>query len=489
MDVQPISQNVKKSWFKKNKIIIGLLLFSLVLQGVFFLCSAPRDWDETVYLNLGHDLSRAPLTYSLKNAGWNDFIPSNDSIYGWPNIGFRAPLLPYLLSFFYSLNFNFIIPFIIPIFGALSVLLVYFLGLKLFNKKIGLYSAMLFSLTPIHVYFGGKILTDDFFIFFILLSFFSFWEGYEKGNKKYKILFGLFLSLSLLARYTTLWIVPIFLIYFFIRDKSFKFVKDKYLWYAIGVFFLTLIPWFIYGFSYYHNPLGGFIHGFKAAGYWGLSQPWSFFFVNFWPAFSILGIFFIFSLIFILVKKLFSKKEIYLLLIWVFFFLIIAMLMPHKENRFILPILPAVCLISGFFIDSFKKYKNIIFGSICIILVISLGHLFIVEYKYSKNLINSCFLEANKFLADSSASLIITNKSPMVHFYSQKEVHSYTNPWNLEAFDKMISLNYRNRIIYIFFDNYDVSINLKTKKDLENNFEKISECSQGSGYYTIYKYR
>ena len=73
-----------------------------------------------------------------------------------------------------------------------------------------------------------------------------------------------------------------FLFYFLIRDKSLKFLKDKYLWYAIGIFFWTLVSWFIYSFKYYGNILGAFIHGFKAAGYWGGVQSWNFFFVNSW---------------------------------------------------------------------------------------------------------------------------------------------------------------------------------------------------------------
>jgi len=61
-------------------------------------------------------------------------------------------------------------------------------------------------------------------------------------------------------------------------DKTLKFLKDKHLWYSILAFFVTLIPWFIYGVFQYNNPLGAFIHGFKASGYWGGLQSWTFFF-------------------------------------------------------------------------------------------------------------------------------------------------------------------------------------------------------------------
>lgn len=494
MDFSRIGIKIKTYWLemeKTDKFIIFVLIFSFLIRIAFLFYSPLRGWDETVYLNLGHDLSQNPLFYSLKNSGWNDFIPSTDIIYGWPNIGFRAPLLPYIISIFYALNLNLLIQIIIPFFSTLSIFLVYLFGKKLFDKKVGLYSAILFALIPIHVFYSGKIWTDPLVVFFILLTFISFWEGYEKENKKHKVLFGLFLALSLLARYTTLWIAPIFLFYFLVRDKSLKFLKDKYLWYAIGIFFLTLVPWFLYGFKFYGNILGAFIHGFKAAGYWGGAQSWNFFFVNSWKIFSIIGVLFIISLFYILFKKAFLKREIYLFLIWIIFFSAMVLAMPHKEERFILPIIPAICIISGFFINKIRKYKNIIFGLICIVLLTTLCGMFKVEYENAYSGVNLCFSDGNKFLANNSVdktSLVITNQLPIVHYYTQKEVRLYPVPWNLYLFRNMINSNYKDRKVYIFFANYDMK-DSKIKKDLNDNFDKVFECGRGWDNSAIYEYK
>ena len=491
-----ILQIVKRAWLswldveRKDMLIILVVLFAFLIRIIFLFYTPLRGWDETVYLNLGYQLSQNPLIYSLANSGWSDFIPSQDTIYGWPSIGFRAPLLPYLISVFYSLNLNFIVEIINPFLGAVSVFLVYILGKKLFDNNVGLYSATLFSLVPLHVYFSEQVLTDTFVVFFLLLTFVSFWEGYEKGNTMQKILFGLFFALSLLARYTTLWIAVVFFLYFFIRDRSLKFLTDKYLWYAISFFFVILAPWFIYSFAYYGNTLGAFVHGFRAASYWGGVQSWNFFFINSWHIFSAVGVVFIFSLIYIFFKKEFYKREVYLLLIWTFFFLGMAIYMPHKEERFIMPIIPAVCLISGFCISKFKRYKNTIFGLICAILIISLFGLFKIEYEKSKNKANICFSEGNKFLASDSInknSLVITNQSPIVYYYTQKENRIYPDPWSVESLKNIINLNHGNRIIYIFFTNYDMSIDSGVKNDLDNNFKKVFECSKDWGYSAIYE--
>ena len=106
MDISQIAKKIKLYWLqtdKIDKIIILVLVFSFLIRIAFLFYAPLRGWDETVYLNLGQDLSTNPLLYSLKDSGWNDFIPSSDAVFGFPNIGFRAPLLPYIISIFHQL--------------------------------------------------------------------------------------------------------------------------------------------------------------------------------------------------------------------------------------------------------------------------------------------------------------------------------------------------------------------------------------------------
>ena len=152
---------------KENKILLILLIISFLIRIAFAFVSPVPWWDETVYANLGYDLSRNFFYYSLQSAGWSDFIPGSDFPYSWPNIGFRAPLLPYTLSLFYFLKLNFLIDLFIPIIGSLSVLLVYFLGKILFNKRIAFYSALFFAFLPLHLFYSGMILTEVYATFFI----------------------------------------------------------------------------------------------------------------------------------------------------------------------------------------------------------------------------------------------------------------------------------------------------------------------------------
>ncbi len=490
-----MKNKIKNYWQELDKIdkfLIFFLFFSLILRVISLSYLHLRGWDETVYLNLGHDLSINPLLYSLKNSTWTDFIPSTDVIYGWPNIGFRAPVLPYTIALFSFLKLNFFIPVIIPLIGTFNVFLVYVLGKELFNKKIGLYAMILFSLVPINLYTSGKIWSDSVFVFFMLLTFISLWRGFELGNKRFKILFGLFFSLSLLSRYTAMWFAPIFLIFFLLKYKSLFFLKDKYLWYTVGLFFIILLPWFIYGFIYYDNPIGSFIHGFKAANYYGGVQSWNYFFVNHWRIFSITGVLFIFSFIHLFLKKEYLKKEVYLILVWFIFFSAMAIMMPHKEDRYILMVVPVVCLLSGLFIDKIGKYRNIIFGFICIMLLISACNTFKTDYLISIDNTNICFSSGNNFLAETligNNSLIMNNQSPIVHYYTGKEIILYPKILNINTVKNLINSKYQNKKVYIFFANYDMPMESNFKNDLDINFEKVFECVKGEGYSAVYIYK
>jgi 4-amino-4-deoxy-L-arabinose transferase-like glycosyltransferase len=477
---------------KETKILISLLVLALIIRIIFVYSTPIKIWDETVYANLGHDLSNNPFDYSVENNGWSDYIPSNgDDFYTWPKMGFRAPLLPYLLVPFYLFNLDFLIIFFIPVIGTLSVFLIYLLGKNLFNKKTGIYSAIIFLLIPLHIIYSAKILTGVLFTFLILLTFLCFWKGYEQNNKKYKVLFGVFLALALLSRYTALWIMPIFLIYFLIRDKSLKFLKDKYLGYSILAFFGTLIPWFIYGILEYNNPIGAFIHGAKGSGYWGGLQSWTFFFEHWWQMFSIIGFIFIIALIYLLYKKDFYKKEIYLLLIWFVFFLGMAIYMPHKEDRFILAIVPTITLISGYFINKIKKYKKFILMGIIFITLFSLYYQFYSDHNNSYTETNECFLEANSFLKNiKEKDLIVTDESSVVYYYTKKETRFYPKPWNYKTLINWKKEDSSKNSIYILFENHihkPEGEAEKIKEDLEKNSKKIWECSKKNGFSEIYK--
>ncbi len=472
-----------KGDFWKNRVLIGILILALIVR-IFFIYNFPvRWWDETVYSDLGYELSRGN-SYSFKQ-GWSDFVPGGYGKYAWPRAGFRAPLLPFLLMFFYLFKLEFLIDFLVPLIGTLGIFAVYLLGKELFNKRIGLYSAFFLALLPLHVFYSGRILTGVLSTTLITFSFLFFWRGFEKGSNKYKLLFGFFIALSLLSRYTVLWVFPVFLIYFLVRFRL-KFLEDKYLWYSGLIFLLTLSHWFLYGIIEYGDPLGAFIHGAKAASYWGGIQSWAFFFQHSWGMFSLISYLFLIALVYIIIRRKFLKKEFYLLLVWLVFFLFMVVMMPHKEDRFILPITPVLCIFSGVFVYKFK-YKRILLVFLGAFLLVVLGSNFYHDFSSTYTDSNFCFLEGTRFLKRVNMdSLVITDLPPTIYYYSKKDTHYYPNPFSIEAL-KPLKQDYLN--MYVFFTDSNMPLYIEDYKNirgqLDSSLEIVFDCKNKS---RIYKY-
>jgi 4-amino-4-deoxy-L-arabinose transferase-like glycosyltransferase len=472
--------------FDRTLVIILIVSFLVRIFFVFF----PRviGWDEAVYLNLGKQLSANPFSYTLLHSHWKDFAPLwVKGIYNWPNIGFRAPLLPYSIALFYFLRLGVFVPFIVPIFSTISIWLVYILCKNLFNKKTALYSAAIFSLTPIVVCIGQKVWTESVGLFFVLATVVFFWLGFEKGKNKHKILFGVFYALSIFGRYTSLWMAPVFLLYFIVRDGSLKFLKDKYLWYAVIVFFAIIFPWLVYGFLTYGNPIGPFIHGITATTYFGGVQPWYFYLTESWLDFSIVGIVLMLSLIYIIIKKEFKNRGVYFLLIWLTVIFIIASYVSHKEGRYIVLLVPAVALLSGYLLDQIR------FGLVATLVVIailgaSVFGLVKNVYRWDVSSPESfCYRQGITQIKNfESDAVVLARQSPVVYYYTGKSSIFYPDPWNFEEVLRSIGSN-QNIPFYVFYSNYEVSEDSQIKKDFDSNFDSIWQCQQKWGNSVIYK--
>lgn len=461
---------------RRNKILILIFLLALLLRIIFVFSTPIKFWDETIYINLGRDLSKNLLDYSFSN-GWSDFIPSGaNDFYAYPKAGFRPPLLPYTISIFYLIKLEMLIDFLLPLVGALSVVLIYLTGKEMFDKRTGIIAASFLAVLPLHVIYSGKVLTDVYCVFFILLALLSFWKGFEKNENKHKILFGIFLALALLARYSTLYILPIFPIYLLIKNRSLSFLKDKYSWYAVIAFILVLIPWFIYGMNTYQNPLGPFIHGFYGAEYWGGQQSWTFFLEHWFEMFSLTGLIFLAAIVYLAYKKDFKKKDIYFLLIWAALFFVAAMSMAHKEDRYILPLVPALILLSANFVSN-AKYKKIITFIVIIFSLTALTINFQNTFKTSTNINAKCFQEITKYLESiSHDSKIVSENPPLFRYYNGKENSYFPDDISAETL-KSVSQSKKTYFVFTRLNSgFETEKWQNLKAIMEKDYKKLFEC-------------
>ena len=93
----------------------------------------------------------------------------------------KGPMIAYLISLGTSVfgDTVFGIRIMAVIFSALSSILMYGLGKRLYNEQAGLSSALLIQIIPLFSVFGIVFTIDSPFIFFWILSLFLFWEAFS----------------------------------------------------------------------------------------------------------------------------------------------------------------------------------------------------------------------------------------------------------------------------------------------------------------------
>ncbi len=463
-------------WTTRQSELIILFLLSLIVFYISSQLEPIKWWDETVYLNLGRDLSSDPFSYAFK--GWGDKVP--DLPY---KPGFRPPLLPYAIAALYMLSLP--AELFIPVMGAMGVVVLFLLVEKIYDRRIALLSSLLLISLPIYAFYSGKVLSDILVTVLTTISFFFFWLGFEKGEKKFKILCSFTVGLTVLAKYTSALIIPIFFIYLFFKHRSLAFLKDKINLISLIVFFLTLAPLFFYGYVEYGNPIGPILHAFRAgASYWGGKQPWSFFFQYAAQMFSPLVYALLLFGLFVVIR---NFKNNLLIVLWFSIFFVFLSWLPHKEDRFFLPLVPAASVIVSIAISKLKN-STVVFGAVLILSLLSTINLFEKSYISSHTEITTCFLDASNFLKNTEQNAVIfTDSSAVVYYYTNRENHYYW-PQDLGKITELIKNYYRNRPIYMLFSKDDSSVNLRQELNKNSSFKIVYRCPEGGNLAVVYRY-
>lgn len=164
---------------------------------------------------------------------------------GAPNCRGLSPLVPFLTSILFRLGWVsetalMFVTAMFYVFGGLGFYL--FLRLK-FNEELSLFGAILFITSSINIIWATKGMIDIpgvsmsiWFLYFVVLSF--------DKNPKYLYLAFPFLVLSFFTRFTTIFMLPIAVMYWFFTYKPFIFlvknIKDILVGFIIGIITLIL---------------------------------------------------------------------------------------------------------------------------------------------------------------------------------------------------------------------------------------------------------
>ena len=156
----------------------------------------------------------------------------------WP------PLFHFLLKFWIVLGESeFLLRLFLVLFSLFSIVLIYSIGKRLFDQKVGLISACLLTLSPFHIYYSQELNNYGFFVFLVLLSVYCFIMVLNKNNF---LSWSAYVSSIILCLYCrnialSLWLFQN--IYFFLfcaRDE-----KKRIKWLISQLIILIFyIPWF-----------------------------------------------------------------------------------------------------------------------------------------------------------------------------------------------------------------------------------------------------
>ena len=191
-----------------------------------------------------------------------DLSPDEAHYWEWsrrPDLSYysKGPMIAYLIyigtAVFGDTVFG--VRIMAVVFSLLSGIFLFMLGKKLFNEKVGLFSAMLIQIIPLFSTYGILFTIDSPFIFFWILSLYLFWKALSSDSSSlisrpssliYWILLGISIGLGLLTKYTMVFFYVCALFFFICskEDRNMLRTKGPYICFIVSlIIFSPVILW------------------------------------------------------------------------------------------------------------------------------------------------------------------------------------------------------------------------------------------------------
>jgi len=365
-----------RPFYLKRISILFLICYALFLSGnhLFSL----TDPDEVFYSLTAHEM-----------AAKNEWM--TPMIFGQPQFE-KPPLTYWLLETAFKTwgESPFSARFFPAVFACLGVIALYFLGLIGFkDERKAFLSAVVLASGAFYVGMGKTVFTDMIFTVFILCAMTMFMWGFTDRRREGIgfIGFYVFCALATLTKSPLGFLVPqLIVILFLLYQRQINFLKTW--WVAVGILLYlgVALPWYLWT---YHQYGQAFIQEYFYNDHWRRllvaehrgNDHWFFY-----PMTMIAGLFpwslFLLAAWADLFKRLkgFLPAMDYLSLSWVLVFLIVFQMAHSKLASYILPLFPALALMTGNFlgnglsqIQQRRKMQNLLCASFCILIVLGIA--------------------------------------------------------------------------------------------------------------------
>lgn len=485
-----------KLWLKNpaNLILLLILIFSFSIRLYFFFVAQnqPLWWDEAEYLSTAkHWASSVPY----------DINPQ------------RPPLFQFLsaIVFLIGLGENFIKFFFVLLPSTFMVFSVYLLGKEMFDKKIGLIAAFLVSITWTFLFWTSRVQPDFISMTFQVLAITFIWKYWKSPKSKTIILSGIFAALGFYFKISALLIPVIFIVFILLKDRLSAFKNKDYYYFALS-YIVSLIPFFIWSYFTFNDPIAIFHSGYSGAVSTPTPLAWSvlpyfytltesLFFVLFLIGLFISLKFLIYPDILVKDKSKVFDPNIFSLLSLIIITAFYVCYIKGIEDRWVFLWIPFISFYAAgslMFIYKFAKKYSKYFA-----ILLVLGLLLFVAYahiQHSDSLITS---KKTSYLQVKEAGLWLkenTNKEDKIWclsltqmtYYAERNVTNYNKPLTSSAlFEKYLEDNHINYVVWSVFESVPLPWFQNWSEENQDNLEiqnvYYSDASQTQPLLAIFK--
>jgi 4-amino-4-deoxy-L-arabinose transferase-like glycosyltransferase len=337
-------------------LLLAIILFSLAMRSrAMFM--PHKENDEIVYQTLADKVSKNLADYSLQGTRIAKLFP--EEFYNKP-LYFRPPAFVYMLAVFTAVFGKPSAVMLPVIFGVLSVLLMFILAKLMYGEKKALLAALIFSLCPVMLFASSRILIDMPLTFFVMATVLVLLVSVKKQKAGWFMLSGLIFGFAVLNKESAFFILPV-CFYLVFREKIRAKIKIYFLLSFAVTALLVIFPWFycLYKangmiFLSRYNDLDGYFKKFPFMDI-AVNRPWYFYFLQVIQLAPV----YIFGY-FGLIKRAGGRRDLteaLWILSYFIGFTICGIARCGYQTRYILPAIPALCLLSADVL--FKKGRAI----------------------------------------------------------------------------------------------------------------------------------
>jgi hypothetical protein len=395
------------NWIKHNGFLIGILVLASIIR--FYHLDYQSVWIDEI-----HTLNEANPAFSLSEL--YSAVLSSDP----------HPPLYFIFMHYVFLIFGyttFVLRAFSAIVGIASVLGIYYLGKEVFNKKAGVYAAILLTINYFHLTYSQEGRMYALLFLATVLSFYFLVKMIKNLTLKSAVIYTLFSVLMIYCHFFALFtLVSQYLILFFFILRPYKATGKKMLGYCMATGFATLLL--------YLPTYSIFKKGAERSSIW-IDMPTMDVYTQIFKDFfgqSEIVLFFIIILILTFFLHLFKEKgsetfyvdpdkdkltfAFLILFTWIGITLLLPLIrsytaLPMLINRYFISIIPAILIVVsiGLYYIRNQVVRYLILG---VIVVFSFTDIILVK-KYYNTITKTQFREVSNYLINNN-----NNNDPVV---------------------------------------------------------------------------